>query len=72
MRGKYSEGYCNKEIAQRMINITSNVARIVDKLVEKKWVNRFADKGDRRRVKISITETVNTLLDEIEKKPFPK
>ena len=44
LRGKYPESYCNQEITQLMIDKSSNATRIIDKLVENKWVNRFAER----------------------------
>jgi len=44
------------EIQDRMIQKTSNVSRIIDKLLEKELVTRRESDGNRRRVDIFITE----------------
>lgn len=43
-------------IAERMIDQTSNASRIVDKLVDKGWVDRKVCPKDRRQVEVTITE----------------
>jgi len=70
LKGKHPESYCNQDITQRMIDKSSNATRIVDKLLEKKLVNRVEDKDDRRLVKITITQKGIKLLEEIEQTPF--
>jgi DNA-binding MarR family transcriptional regulator len=70
LKGKHPDCYCNQEIAQRMIDKSSNATRIVDKLVEKKMVSRSEDKSDRRLVNIKITEKGIRILKEIDKTPF--
>lgn len=70
LKGKYPECYCNQEITQRMIDKSSNATRIVDKLVDKKLVNRVEDRNDRRSVNIKITNKGIKLLEEIDKVPF--
>jgi DNA-binding MarR family transcriptional regulator len=70
LRGKHPECYCNQEIAQRMIDKSSNVTRIIDKLLEKGLAIRTEDRGDRRLVSIIITGKGLNLLKDIEKLPF--
>ena len=70
LRGRYPESYCNQEIAQRMIDKSSNSTRIVDKLIEKKMVSKIYDKIDRRLVNIKIIEKGLKLLEEIDKLGF--
>ena len=72
LRGRHPESYCNQDIAQRMIDKSSNATRIVDKLVEKDLVSRTEDKNDRRLVNICITDTGLALLAEIDAAPFPE
>jgi DNA-binding MarR family transcriptional regulator len=67
LRGRSPEGYCNQEIAGRMIDKSSNVTRIVDKLLKKKWVTRKENKTDRRLVDIRISDTGIKLLEELQK-----
>lgn len=49
-------------INERMIDASSNVSRIVDKLVAKKWVTRTTCKQDRRQVDIKITPKAKELI----------
>lgn len=72
LRGKHPESYCNLDIAQRMVDKSSNATRIIDKLVEKGLSKRTEDANDRRQVNISITKKGLALLDTIESTPFAK
>ena len=66
LKGKYPESYCNLDIAERMIDRSSNCTRIADKLKTKKLIVRTENKSDRRAVDIKITEKGLELLAEIE------
>jgi DNA-binding MarR family transcriptional regulator len=68
LKGRYPNTYCNMEITERMIDKSSNVTRIVDKLQEKKLVTRIENDEDRRQVDISITDKGLKTLHDIEKK----
>ncbi|TXC75573.1 MarR family winged helix-turn-helix transcriptional regulator [Luteibaculum oceani] len=52
-------------INERMIDASSNVSRIVDKLVAKKWVTRTTCRRDRRQVDIKITPKAKELIAEV-------
>lgn len=76
LKGRYPEQICVKEIACRMIERSSNVPRIIDRLVAKKLVKRSSSDADRRETVIVLTEAglnilehsterVNTLMDKI-------
>lgn len=54
LKGKHPEKMCVKDIGNRMIEKNSNVPRIIDRLVAKKYVTRTNSTIDKR-------ETVNTL-----------
>ena len=54
LKGKHPEKMCVKDIGCRMIERSSNVPRIIDRLVAKKYVSRTNSILDKR-------ETVNTL-----------
>ena len=54
LRGKHPEQMCVRDIATRMMEKNSNVPRIIDRLVGKKWVKRATSAIDKR-------ETVNNL-----------
>ena len=53
-------------ITSRMIHKTSNTTRIVDRLLEKNFVNRKPCLKNRRKIEISITTTGLSLLTIID------
>jgi DNA-binding MarR family transcriptional regulator len=57
LKGKHPEAMCVKDIAGRMIEKSSNVPRILDRLVAKDLVIRTTSKEDKRETIISLTET---------------
>ena len=65
LKGKYPEGHSNQSITERMIDKSSNATRIVDKLLEKKLIERKQLQDDRRAVNIKITQKGLDLLSEI-------
>lgn len=76
LKGKYPEHICVKEIACRMIEKSSNVPRIIDRLEAKKLVKRTSSDSDRRETVIVLTpaginilehstERINKLMDRI-------
>jgi DNA-binding MarR family transcriptional regulator len=56
LKGKHPEAMCVRDIGSRMIEKSSNVPRIVDRLVAKKLVKRTTSKEDKRETLISLTE----------------
>lgn len=75
LKGKHPEAMCVKDIGSRMIEKSSNVPRILDRLVAKELVMRSTSKEDKRETIISLTETgmktlqtANEALVEINKK----
>jgi DNA-binding MarR family transcriptional regulator len=66
LKGKHPEGYCNHQIAERMVDKSSNSTRIVDKLLDKKLIIRSENKSDRRQVDIRITKKGLDLIREID------
>ena len=52
-------------IKDRMIERSPNVTRLMDKLCAKKYIERLPCPGDRRVVKIVITEDGKSLLESI-------
>ena len=54
--GKNPEQMCVKDIGSRMLEKSSNVPRIIDKLVEKKLAKRVPSKEDKRETLVSLTE----------------
>lgn len=66
LKGKHPEAYSNLQIVERMIDKSSNVTRIVDKLVNKKLAIRSEGIKDKRSVQISISELGISMIDNIE------
>lgn len=56
LKGKYPEQMCVRDIGSRIIEKSSNVPRIIDRLVIKKLVKRTPSKVDKRETLISLTE----------------
>ena len=76
LKGKHPEQMCVKDIGCRMIEKSSNVPRIIDRLELKKLVKRADSPIDKRETVISLTSSgiailnsttnkVNLLMDEI-------
>lgn len=57
LKGKHPEKMCVKDIACRMIEKSSNVPRIIDRLVDKEWVIRSQGEEDARQTVIALTQT---------------
>jgi DNA-binding MarR family transcriptional regulator len=55
-------------LQERMLDKSSNASRLVDKLLEKKLLERKICPNDRRQVDIRITESGLALLSELEVK----
>jgi DNA-binding MarR family transcriptional regulator len=55
LRGVNPGAVSVRYLAERMVDQTSNASRLVDKLVEKGWVDRKGCPTDRRQVEIRIT-----------------
>ncbi|MBU6159335.1 MAG: MarR family transcriptional regulator [Bacteroidetes bacterium] len=64
LKGKFPQSMCVKDIAGRMIEKGSNVPRIIDRLVAKKWVKRAVDQVDKRHTVIQLTESGMELLEK--------
>ncbi len=57
-----------QKIQEKMVQRTSNVTRIIDKLLDKGLVNRIECPTNRRKMDITITEKGENLLGELNKK----
>lgn len=68
LKGKHPEVMCVKDIGCRMIERNSNVPRIVDRLVAKKYVDRSTSEIDKRETAISITNIGLDILKTASKK----
>lgn len=66
LRGQQGASMNLYEISERMVHPTSNVSRIIDKLLEKGWVSREACEQNRRRVDIAITKDGLKVLEEVQ------
>ena len=66
LRGQYPKPSTLSLIADRMISKTSNATRLVEKLRQKKMVERSQCEENRRRVDILITKQGLDLLEELD------
>lgn len=66
LRGQKGKPANLSTIQERMINKMSNTTRLVDKLIEKGFVERSICESNRRKVEISITHNGLSLLEEID------
>lgn len=62
LRGKHPQCMCVKDIAGRMIERSSNVPRIADRLEAKNLIKRYQSKEDKRHTSLQITEKGLSLL----------
>jgi len=65
LRGQHPKPSTINLLIERMLDKSSNASRIVDKLEEKKLVERKQCLGDRRAVDVFISESGLVLLNEI-------
>jgi DNA-binding MarR family transcriptional regulator len=63
LKGKSPDEMCVKDIAGRMIEKSSNVPRIIDRLVVKKLVRRSNDANDKRHTVMSLTAAGANILE---------
>ncbi len=63
LKGKLPDEMCVKDIAGRMIEKSSNVPRIIDRLVLKKLVKRTNDVNDKRHTVMSLTTAGLNILE---------
>ena len=66
LRGQKGESIALMDIEHRMLDKSSNVSRLVDKLISKGLVNRSVSSKDRRRIEIVITSRGLSVLKEID------
>jgi len=67
LRGAAAAGMPTLEIAERMIEKTPGITRLLDKLEAKQLVRRWRCPGDRRQVLCWITDPGLSLLAELDK-----
>lgn len=63
LKGKHPEQMCVKNITCRMIERSSNVPRIIDRLENKKLVKRTVSPSDRRETVITLTQSGLAILE---------
>ena len=66
LNGSHPKGLSVLDIKSRMIDRSSNVSRLVEKLREHHLLERVPHSGDRRMVVVTISETGKQLLADIE------
>ncbi|MDT0688849.1 MarR family transcriptional regulator [Salegentibacter sp. F188] len=66
LRGQQGRPANLNTVQERMVNKMSNTTRLVDKLLEKKLVDRCICEENRRKVEIVITEKGLELLKELD------
>lgn len=66
LRGQKGKPANLSTIQDRMVNKMSNTTRLVDKLIEKKLVDRYTCEHNRRKVEIIITTNGLALLEKID------
>ena len=67
LRGQYPEASTVNLLIDRMLDKNSNASRIVDKLEDKKLVNRKQCPNDRRAVDVFISDKGMELLAQLDK-----
>lgn len=63
LKGSHPEKMCIKDIGSRMIERSSNVPRIIDRLVAKELVNRSTSDIDKRETVIQLTKAGINILE---------
>lgn len=66
LRGRHPEQYTCSQIAERLLDRTPDVTRLLVRLERHGWVDRQRDEQDRRVVRVSITETGLELLQQLD------
>jgi DNA-binding MarR family transcriptional regulator len=67
LKGQHPKGISSTEIKARMLDKNSDVSRLLDRLVAKKFVTRIACPADKRATDVYITEGGLALLKDIAK-----
>ncbi len=67
IRGQKGQPASVKLLVERMLDKSSNASRLVDKLLEKGYVQRCTCPEDRRAVEVRLTESGRSLLETIDR-----
>lgn len=68
LRGRKGKVASLQDVSKNMIHANSNTTRVIDKLVDKKLVDRVQCPSDRRQIELSITKDGLKLLAVLDKK----
>lgn len=66
LRGSFPNALCVRDIASRMIEKSSNVPRILDRLARKEYIIRQQSSDDKRETNIVITPQALDLLKKMD------
>ena len=66
LRGQHPEPICFGDIQCRMADRSSNVTRLIDKLIEKGYVTRDVCQANRRMIEVRLTEKGLKKLQEVD------
>ncbi len=58
--------FSTQDLRELMLDKMSDTSRLVDRLVEKKWVLKKTDATDKRRVSVAITQSGLMLLEKVD------
>ena len=67
LRGRYPNPYSTSDIRDRMLDKMSDVSRIVDRLLSKRYLDRKSCEKDRRLVDVVINQKGLELLKKMDK-----
>lgn len=70
LNGSYPNGLSVLDIKSRMIDRSSNVSRLVEKLRQSELVERAPHTEDRRMVVVSISDAGKRMLEDIQRTGF--
>ncbi len=65
LKGRFPESMCVRDIAGRMIERSSNVPRILDRLENKGYVKRERSEADGRETLVSLTSDGGQFLEKL-------
>lgn len=66
LRGQNGKPANLKQVQERMVHLTSNTTRLIDKLVMKGLVTRIIPQENRRKIELTITKKGLDLLEEMD------